>query len=153
MAFTLLKTEILFFIKITRDKMSRICDHNKICELIGNLGFIHCQMMHCQIADANQNIGKYVNHWQATIQDLINELNNARGPLCYYYQVDQLQKHYNYVNSDVTWECIKKNIKQYTLDISNALWVLSIGLDEKISPESQNHKKYLKLNPSIWFIN
>jgi len=133
--------------------MSCIGDHNKICDLIGNLGFIHCQMMHCQITDDNQNLGKHVTNWQATIQKLINELNTVKGPLCYYYQVDHLQKHYNYVNSDITWECIRKNIKQYTLDISNALWVLSIGLDEKISPNTPDPKKYLKCNPSIWFIN
>jgi hypothetical protein len=123
-------------------------DHHKICELIGNLGFIYCQITH-----DNQNLGKYVNNWQATIQNLIDELNATQGPLCYYYQVKQLQKHYTYVNSDVTWGCIKKNIRQYTLDISNALWVLTLALDEKLSPRSQDHKKYLKCNPSIWFIN
>jgi len=123
-------------------------DYNKICELISSLGFIHCQITH-----DDQNLGEHVNQWQATIQNLIDALNAMQGPLCYYYEVDQLQKHYNYVNCDVTWKCIKQNIKQYTLDIYNELWELSFALQGEILPESQSTKKYLKRNPSTWFIN
>ena len=123
-------------------------DYYKICDLIGKLGFIHYKITY-----DNKSLGASVNEWQATIQQLIDELHNTRGSICYYYHVEQLQKHYTYINSDVTWACIKKNIVQYTLDISGALCVLTNALHGNISPRSQRKVKYLKQNPSTWFIN